>query len=312
MSEATPYTAPPKAERSPRSFIVLSIIAAVVTIALKGAAYLLTDSVGLLSDAMESVVNLIAALVAFWVLTVAELPPDEEHTYGHSKAEYFSSGVEAGLILLAAAGITYAAAQRILNPAPLDDVWIGVSISVVASAVNGYVALILMRAGKQLQSISLTADAHHLITDVWTSVGVIAGVLLVKATGWLVLDPILAMLVAANIVRIGVRLLDDTLHGLLDTALPATDQETIQGALKPFRAKGIEFHAFRSRMSGRRRFVSMHVLVPGSWTVQQGHDVCEEVERGIIVAMPRTTVFTHLEPLEDPVAFGDQSLDREG
>lgn len=311
MSHHTHATDDTHEERSPRSFIVLSIAAALITIALKGAAYWLTGSVGLLSDAMESVVNLMAAGVTFWVLTVAALPPDEEHTYGHSKAEYFASGAEAVLILLAAAGIFYAAVQRILHPAPLGEVWIGVVISVVASGVNGYVALILLKAGKRLHSIGLTADAHHLLTDVWTSAGVIAGIVLVHLTGWLILDPIVAILMALNIVRIGVRLLDDTLHGLLDTALPAPDQRVIQDALEPFRERGIEFHAFRSRMSGRRRFVSMHVLVPGAWTVQAGHDVCDDVEQRIAEALPRTTVFTHLEPFEDPAAFRDQSLDRD-
>jgi cation diffusion facilitator family transporter len=241
---------------------------------------------------------------------VAALPPDEEHTYGHTKAEYFSSGVEAVLIMVAAAGIAWAAAGRLLHPAPLEDVWIGAGISVVASAVNGGVAFVLLRAGERLHSIGLKADAHHLFTDVWTSAGVIAAILLVKATGWLILDPLIAIGVALNIVRIGVRMLDDTVHGLLDTALPSADQQTIRDVLAPFRERGIEFHAFRSRMSGQRRFVSMHILVPGSWTVQQGHDLCEEIERSLCEAMPRTTIFTHLEPLDDPAAFIDQTLDR--
>lgn len=305
-----PHEAESTTARTPRSYILLSILAAIITIALKAMAYRITNSVGLLSDATESVVNLVAALVAFWVLTVAALPPDEEHTYGHSKAEYFSSGVEAVLILAAAAGIVWVAIRRFMHPTPLTQVSLGLGISMVAAAVNGGTAWVLWRAGKRLDSISLRADAHHLYLDVWTSVSVLVSVLLVQLTGWLVLDPLIAIAVAMNIVYIGYRLLDDTIHGLLDTAMPAADQEIVARTLEQFRRDGIEFHAFRSRVSGPRRFLSMHVLVPGGWTVQKGHDLCETIERSLVDALPRLTVFTHLEPCEDPRAFADQGLDR--
>lgn len=298
--------------RSARSYITLSIIAAILTIALKSGAYLLTGSVGLLSDAAESLINLVAALVAFWLLTVAARPADEEHSYGHSKAEYFSSGVESSLILLAAIGIGWTAFNRLLAPQPLENVGIGLAVSLVATGINGVVAVVLLRAGRQLSSITLTADAHHLLTDVWTSIGILVGVVLVQFTGWLVLDPVIALLMAVNIVWTGFRLLRDSALGLLDTALPRKDREVIGHVTARYQAEGIRFHALRTRMAGQRRFISMHVLVPGSWSVQRGHALCEQIEQAIIQDLPRSTVFTHLEPLEDPVSFQDQGLDRTG
>lgn len=296
--------------RSARSYATLSIAAAILTIALKFGAYFLTGSVGLFSDAAESVVNLIAALVALWALTLAARPPDEEHAFGHSKAEYLSSGVEGALILVAAASISVAAWDRLFNPQPLEQVGLGLVISLVATAVNGGVALILLRAGRRLRSITLRADAHHLLTDVWTSGGVVLGVILVHLTGWLVLDPAIALIVAANIVWAGVRLLRETGYGLLDTALPAVDQQIIAAVLVRYKEKGILFHALRTRVAGARRFVSLHVLVPGEWTVQRGHDLCEEIELAISRGLPGSNVITHLEPLEDPVSWDDQDLDR--
>jgi cation diffusion facilitator family transporter len=307
--DATPSH--PAELRPARGYALLAIAAAVLTIGLKLAAFLLTGSVGLLSDAAESVVNLLAAVVAFWVLTVAARPPDEEHAYGHSKAEYFSSGLESSLILVAAAGIAWAAWGRLLDPQPLENVGLGLAVSVAASAVNGGVALVLLRAGRRLRSITLTADANHLLTDVWTSAGVLVGVVLVQVTGWLALDPIIALLVAANIVWTGARLMNDTAHGILDTALPAADQKEIEGVLGKYRAQGIEFHALRTRAAGQRRFISLHVLVPGRWSVQRGHSLCEQIEHDIRSALPMTTVFTHLEPSEDPVSWDDLGLDRE-
>jgi cation diffusion facilitator family transporter len=298
------------AMRSARSYILLSLAAAVVTIALKMGAWLLTGSVGLLSDAAESVINLVAAGVAFWLLTVAARPPDEEHAYGHSKAEYFSSGVESTLILVAAAGIAWAAWGRLFSPQPLENVGTGLAVTVVASAVNGGVAFVLLRAGKRLRSITLKADGQHLLTDVWTSAGVIVGVILVSLTGWLVLDPIIALLVAANIVWTGLRLLNDSAHGLLDTAIPAADMKMVSEVLARYNERGIDFHALRTRQAGQRRFISMHVLVPGSWSVHDGHELCEELERDIIARLPRSTVFTHLESLDDPRSWDDQGLDR--
>lgn len=295
---------------SARSYAILSIGAAILTIALKFGAYFLTGSVGLFSDAAESVVNLLAALVALWALTLAARPPDEEHAFGHSKAEYLSSGVEGALILVAAASIGVAAWNRLFNLQPLEQVGLGLVISLVATAVNGGVALILLRAGRRLRSITLRADAHHLLTDVWTSGGVVLGVILVHLTGWLVLDPAIALIVAANIVWAGVRLLRETGSGLLDTALPAEDQQIIAAVLARYKEKGILFHALRTRVAGARRFVSLHVLVPGEWTVQRGHDLCEEIELAISRGLPGSNVITHLEPLEDPVSWDDQDLDR--
>ena len=296
--------------RSARSYAVLSIGAAVVTIALKFGAYRLTNSVGLLSDAIESLVNLVAAVVAFWALTVAAKPPDAGHAFGHSKAEYFSSALEGTLIIIAAASIAVAAGERLFHPQPLEQIGLGLAISTIAAVVNGGVGFILLKAGRRLRSITLRADAHHLFTDVWTSVGVVVGILLVKLTGWLVLDAIVAMIVAANIVWAGVRLLRETGSELLDAALPAQEQDVIALVLSEHRTQGIQFHALRTRVADSRRFVSLHVLVPGAWTVQRGHDLCEVIELAISAALPGTHVTTHLEPLEDPISWDDQELDR--
>jgi cation diffusion facilitator family transporter len=296
---------------SARAYTWLSIGAALLTMAIKYAAYLMTGSVGLLSDAVESVVNLIAALVALWALWLASRPADKEHHYGHTKAEYFSSGVEGGLILVAAAGIAAAAWPRLLHPQPLEQLGIGLAVSAVASVINGAVAWVLWQAGKERRSVTLTADARHLMTDVWTTVGVIVALALVSLTGWYILDPIIALIVAANILWTGMRLIRESALGLLDTAIPVADQETITRILEPWRREGIEFHALRTRTSGSRRFISMHVLVPGAWSIQQGHNLCEDIERTLRQALPETTVFTHLEPREDPTAWADQGLDRD-
>jgi cation diffusion facilitator family transporter len=296
---------------SARAYAFLSVGAALVTIALKAGAYAVTGSVGLLSDAIESLINLAAALIAVWALTLASRPADAEHTYGHTKAEYFASAVEGLLILIAAAGIGMTAWDRLLNLRALEQVWLGLAISLAAAAVNGAVALTLLRAGQRHRSITLVADGHHLLTDVWTSVGVVAGVVLVQLTGWLILDPLVALLVAANIVWTGVRLLRDTAYGVLDTALPLDDQARIAAVLAPYQEQGFVFHALRTRTAGQRRFVSLHILVPGAWTIQQGHALAEQIERAIIAALPKTTVFTHLEPIEDPTSWEDQALDRQ-
>ena len=296
--------------RSPSFYAGLSIIAAVVTIALKVGAYLLTGSVGLFSDAAESSVNLVAAVGAFLALGTAARPPDEEHAYGHTKAEYFSSALESVLIIVAAVWIAVTAIGRLLEPQPLENLGVGLAIGLVAATINGAVGVVLLRGGRRLRSAALRADGQHLLTDVWTSVGVVVGVFLVWLTGWLVLDPLIALLVAGNIVRIGVRLLNDTAHGLLDTALPPEEQEVITDIQSRYREEGIEFHALRTRNAGRRRFVSMHVLVPGKWSVKRGHDVSERIEKDITQALPMTAVFVHIEPLEDPVSWQDQELDR--
>jgi cation diffusion facilitator family transporter len=296
--------------RPARDYARLSIAAAIATITLKVLAWRWTGSVGLLSDAAESVVNLVAALVALWALSVAARPPDERHAYGYSKAEYFSSGVEGFLILAAAAGILFAAWERWRNPKPLVNAGVGIAVAAAASAINGAVAMILLRAGRRLRSITLTADGRHLLTDVWTSLGVIAGILLVGWTGWLRLDPLIAAAVAVQIVWTGWRLLRETGLGLLDSGLPEDERREVTEALAPFQNQGILFHAIRTRVAGTRRFISMHVLMPGDWTIQRGHDLCEAIEAALRERLPGANVFTHLEPREDPVSWEDRKLDR--
>lgn len=288
----------------------LSIAAALATILLKGVAWKLTGSVGLLSDAIESFVNLAGALMALWMITVAERPADDNHAHGHGKAEYFSSAFEGFLILVAAISIGYAAIDRLMNPQPLEAVGIGLLVSVAASVINFATARILMGVGRTHNSITLEADAHHLMTDVWTSVGVIGGVGLVWLSGWLWLDPVIALLVAANIVWTGWQLLHRSAGGLMDVSLPETDLIAIETALDDYRRQGLDFHALRTRQAGARCFVTLHVLVPGAWTVQLGHDWCEQIEADIRQAVPHAHVTTHLEPQEDPVSLVDQTLDR--
>lgn len=293
-----------------KRFAWLSIGAAIATIALKGVAWRLTGSVGLLSDALESFVNLAGAMMALAMLTIAEQPADDRHAYGHGKAEYFSSGFEGVLILVAALAIGASAVKRLMHLQPLSEVGIGIGVSVVASLINLFTARILLAASREHRSLTLEADAHHLMTDVWTSVGVIVGVGAVALTGWLWLDPVIALLVAANIVWTGWKLVHRSTAGLMDGALPSEDHALVEGILSRYRAEGIDFHALRTRESGARRFVELHVLVPGAWSVRRGHDLAERVEGDIRDALPRTTVITHMEPLEDPVSHEDIALDR--
>jgi cation diffusion facilitator family transporter len=296
--------------KSARPYTLLSIAAAVLTIVLKFEAYRLTGSVGLLSDAMESVVNLIAAIAAFLALSYAAQPPDEEHPFGHNKAEYFSSGLESALIVIAAIGIGITAWGRLLQPQPLEQVDIGLVLTFVATAINGGVAWILLQAGRRLRSITLRADAHHLLTDVWTSVGVGVGILFVKLTGWSILDPIVALFVAANIVWAGFKLLQETGSGLLDSAISKEDQQLVTDILIAYDSQGILFHALKTRVAGSRRFITFHLLVPGDWTVQSGHTLCEEIEFAIGRALPGSHVIIHVEPKEDPASWTDLELDR--
>lgn len=284
-------------------FAWLSIAAALVTIGLKIFAYFLTGSVGLLSDAMESVVNLFGALMALWMLTLAAQAADEKHPYGHSKAEYFASGAEGGLILLAAAGIAFAAIERLLNPRPLEQVGIGLGVSVAASFVNFLVARILLAAGKKHNSITLEADAHHLMTDVWTSAGVLVGVGGVTLTGWGWLDPAVALLVSANIIWTGVSLVRRSVDGLMDVVLPMHEQEMIAKVMDTFRQKNIEFHALRTRQAAAHRFVSVHMLVPGTMTVHDAHHLAEDFERELSAILVNTHITTHIEPIEDENSF---------
>jgi len=303
-------TPPTLGRRSLTRYAWLSIAAAIATITLKGAAYALTGSVGLLSDAVESLVNLAAAVVALAMLTVAARPPDDEHQHGHDKAEYFSSGVEGTLIVAAAVGIAAAAVGRLLHPRALESAGLGLAVSAVGSVVNFVVARVLRSVGRKYDSITLEADARHLMTDVWTSVGVIAGVGLVALTGWRRLDPVVALAVAANIVWTGQRLVRRSVLGLLDTALVPEEGDAVSRIVERYRAQGVEFHAIRSRQAAARRFVSMHVLVPGDWTVQRGHQLLEQVEEEIRAAVPNCSVLTHLEPIDDPSSFDDIGLDR--
>lgn len=297
---------------SPRLFrlLWLSVAAAVATITLKTVAWLLTGSVGLLSDAAESVVNLVAAVVAMAALRWASKPADEEHAYGHQKAEYFSAGVEGALILVAAGTIAAAAAVRLLDPQPIDQVGIGLVVSAVASAINFAVGFVLLRAGRRARSIVLEADGRHLMTDVWTSAGVIVGVAAVALTGWERLDPLIALAVAVNILVTGGGLVRRSAGGLMDRALEDTELHLVEEALDGFRRSGVHFHALRTRQAGSRAFVEMHVLVPGAWTVQRGHDLAEEVEAAVREALPHAHVTTHIEPAEDPRSFEDTALDR--
>lgn len=296
--------------RSLTRFAWLSIAAAVATMGLKAAAYQMTGSVGLLSDALESLVNLAGALMALAMLTAAARPPDEDHAYGHSKAEYFSSVLEGTLILVAAASIGVAAVERLVNPKPLEQVGVGLAVSVAASFINLGVALVLLRAGTRERSIALTANARHLLTDVWTSVGVVVGVAAVAVTGLQALDPAVALLVAANIVWSGYRLVRASVDGLMDKAFPATEYAALRRVLDAHVATGIQYHALRTRESGARRFVSLHVLVPGDWTVHRGHTLLERIESDIRGVVPNVTVLTHLESLDDPASWEDQTLDR--
>jgi cation diffusion facilitator family transporter len=288
----------------------LSIAAAIATIALKTTAWLLTGSVGLLSDAAESVVNLIAAIFAMAALRWATKPADEEHAYGHAKAEYFSAGVEGAMIFIAAISIAATAIDRLVHPQAIGDVGLGLAISVSASVINLVVGMLLLRTGREQRSIVLEADGRHLLTDVWTSVGVIIGVAAVAISGWERLDAIVALAVAANIVLTGTSLVRRSVGGLMDRALDEPQVGEIKDALERFEGDGIEFHALRTRQAGQRAFISLHVLVPGEWSVQRGHDVIEEIEAALRERLPYATVFTHLEPAGDPRSFADTSLDR--
>jgi len=289
----------------------LSVAAALATIAIKTLAWWLTGSVGLLSDALESLINLAAALLALSMLRVAAAPPNSDHPYGFSKAEYFSAGIEGALIVLAAAGILFAAVPRLLAPQPLDAPFLGLTLTVVASGINLAVALILIRAGHANNSITLEADGKHLMTDVWTSAGVISGVALVFATGWLILDPLVALAVAVNIVWAGVGLMRRSVSGLMDAAIPVEDREQVAKIFDEYsRRYGVSFHALRTRRAAARRFIAFHLLVPDEWSVARAHGLCEEIEERLRELIDGATVDIHVEPISDPASYDDQKLDR--
>jgi cation diffusion facilitator family transporter len=289
-------------EKNPLSltrYAWLSIATAIVTMGLKATGYWLTGSVGLLSDAIESIVNLVGGIMALAMLTIAARPADDEHAYGHGKAEYFSSGVEGTLILVAAISIAIAAVERIFAPKALEQVGLGLGVSIAASLINLGVALTLLRVGRKNSSITLEANAQHLLTDVWTSAGVLTGVVMVALTGWNQLDPVVALLVAANIVWTGVSIVRRSVGGLMDRSLPQNEQKVIKDILGRYEAQGIQCHDIRTRQAGARSFLSLHVQTPGGWTVKRGHDVIDCLEDELATALPNLYISTHLEPLED-------------
>ena len=289
----------------------LSILAAIVTITLKGAAYFYTGSVGLLSDAMESLINLAAAALALWMIKIAAQPPDNDHEFGHDKAEYFSSGIEGALIFIAALSIAYAAIYRLFTPQPIENLGFGLIVSLVASLINLFVGLMLVKVGKRHHSIILEADGKHLLTDVWTSAGVVAAIIIIKFTGWLIIDPIIALIVAANITWTGYQLIHRSALGLMDTVVSEEDLQKTVEILDDFvKNEGIDYHALRSRQAGAKKFISVHILVPDEWTVQRGHDLTERIEQKICGMLGDCAVFTHLEPIEDPLSFEDLDLFR--
>jgi cation diffusion facilitator family transporter len=291
--------------RPPTFYAWVSVATSVVVIVLKFAAYFLTGSVGLLSDAVESVVNILAALIALAVLTYASEKPDHEHNFGHEKAEYFSSGIEGALIFVAAGAIVWSSVPRLVSPQPLDQVWLGLALSLVASVANAACALLMLRAAKAHRSITLEADARHLLTDVWTTAGVFVGVVMVQTTGWLRLDPVIAIVVALQILWTGWHLMRRSFDGLMDRAIPDEDRAAITGILDQLRQQGGDYHALRTRVAGAKSYVNVHILVPGRMSVQDGHDLVEKLEGEIVARLPHVEVLTHLEPLEDPKSWDD-------
>ncbi|MCW1804680.1 cation diffusion facilitator family transporter [Brachybacterium squillarum] len=303
MTTTTPRPAPERVDLT--RFAWLSIAAAILTISLKAGAWVMTGSVGLLSDAAESVVNLVAAVVALIALRVAIRPATERFLYGRAKAEYFSAAVEGVMIFVAAAVILVSSVERFIHPRPIENVGWGLAISVVASLVNGGVALVLLRAGRTHRSITLRADGKHLMTDVVTSAGVLVGVALVVITGWDRLDPVVAFLVGVNIIVTGVGLISESVSGLLDKALPEEENEVITEILRRRTDGTVTFHGLQTREAGQERYMNVHVLVPDEWTVKQGHDYIEELETELMTALPSLRVLTHLEPISDPASYED-------
>jgi cation diffusion facilitator family transporter len=291
--------------RSPIFYAVLSIGTSIFTIVVKFAAYFLTGSVGLLSDALESFVNLGAALVALATLSYAHSGADDDHNFGHEKAEYFSSGIEGALIFVAAGAIVYSAVPRLLEPQPIEQVGLGLALSVVAAGANLLCGWFLLKGARDHRSITLEADAHHLLTDVWTTAGVIVGVGLVVFTGWLILDPLIAIAVAVNILWTGYRLMRRSFDGLMDRAIPQAERDQIEKILEQVKAVGGDYHRLRTRAAGKVSFVDVHVLVPGAMSVHDGHDLLEKLENEIREKVPHIEVLTHLESLEDPRSWED-------
>lgn len=288
--------------------ILLSIAAAMLTLALKSAAYVLTSSVGLLSDAVESLVNVVAAVTAYLSLRYAARPVDESHTYGHEKIEFFSSGLEGVLIIVAAGAIAWYAVQRLFTPQALEPLGAGLTISLIASVINGVVAVVLLRAGRQYGSIVLEADGRHLLSDVWTSAAVLVGLSLVWLTGVQLLDSVIGLAVSANILWTGFDLIRRSFNGLMDHALPPQEQAAVRAAIERHLGPNMDYHALRTRQAGRRRFVDFHLLVPGQLTVQQAHTLTGAIEDSVRGALPELEVSVHIEPIEDSSAWRDSAL----
>jgi len=283
----------------------------VVTILLKFYAYHLTGSIGFMSDAMESLVNLFAAVFALVMLHLSQKPADEGHAFGHTKAEYFSSAAEGALILIAAFSIIRSAITRLIEPVPLENLNTGLLFSLLASLVNMVVGIILIKSGKKHKSLILEADGRHLMTDVWTSAGVIAGIVVVKFTGWVVIDPIIALLVAINIIYTGYKLISRSASGLMDASIPDEDIQKVTTYLDSLKEQQIEYHSLLTRSAGQRKFISLHLLVPGEWSVQKGHDYADRIELTIENMFNEpVTVSTHIEAVEDPASMNDIGLDR--
>ncbi len=291
--------------RSPTFYILVSVATSLVTMALKVGAWLLTGSVGLLSDALESGVNLAAALVAFATLSYAHSGEDEDHNFGHEKAEYFSSGIEGALIFVAAAAIIWTAVPRLLAPQPLEQVGLGLALSVLAAFANLACGFFLLKGAREHRSITLEADAHHLLTDVWTTAGVIAGVAVVNYTGWLPLDPLIAIAVALQILWTGFSLMRRSFDGLMDRAIPEAERAQVIAVLEQVKPLGGDYHRLRTRTAGKKSFVDVHLLVPGAMTVHEGHDLAHRLEAEIETLLPHVEVLTHLESLEDPRSWED-------
>ena len=287
----------------------LSVGVAIVTMVIKAIAFSLTRSVGILSDALESIVNLTAALLAVRVLSESSKPPDKEHAFGHGKAEYFSSLFEGLLIGLAAISIVLTALNRLLQPEPIANIPLGLVFAFGASTLNFFVARLLLRVGREHRSIALEANGEHLMSDVWTSIGILVGVAAFAITQWQPLDSIIALVVAAKIGWTSFQLIRRSVQGLMDSSLPEAQIEGISAILDRYKKQGIDFHALRTRQAGAHSFVSVHVITPGDWSVQRGHDLLEEIESEIREAVPLSTIFTHLEPREDPRSWADSGID---
>lgn len=292
----------------PSTYARLSVVAALVTIVVKSVAFWMTDSVSLLSDALESGINLVAAILVLQTLRYAARPPDSDHMYGHEKAQFFAAAVEGTLILAAAMGILTAAFSRFFHPSPIMQIDLGIILSGAAGFINLLVGLILLSAAKQFHAPALKADGQHLLTDFYTSIGVIGGLLLMQLTEATWIDPVVAALLGLLITVTGIRLIRESVDGLMDKAIHKEQIVTIEQILQSYALQKVDYHALRTRQSAGSCFISLHLLVPGVWTVQRGHDLADEVEHRIKAHIPKANVFTHIEPVDDPSSFDDIDL----